>query len=395
MQFLDCCPICGARPYHVFYLPFRDLLGSGLETYEQMVAICHTCGFIFTQNPFTEEQLRNRYASFSKFEYDAENHLGGLKEWYIRQCKRQKNFIDETLGENGYSSIFEVGCASGYNLGLYCSKKLSGVEPSKLNCKLAKRNYQLELFCGMWEDFYLQEKIEHFDLLFLSMVLEHVVDPRTFLEQCVSKLSSQYVFIEVPTLDYKFMDEPFGMMCEEHVNIFTLESLVYLMRSLQYELMNCEMIFAQHLFLPAGYPSLMTVWNKTKAKNLYRPMLSSEEIFVNYVMKSRRILQEIDEKIRRIPKDEKLGLWGVGHHISMLYANTSLKEKNIVRVYDSDERKQGILIFGCKIKRFDMEDIVTKNIEAVLITTYTAQKAIINSLKFVQEKITIYTLYDI
>ena len=47
----------------------------------------------------------------------------------------------------------EVGAASGYNLSLYTGKRRFGIEPSALNCKLAKKNYGVEMFNGLWSEF--------------------------------------------------------------------------------------------------------------------------------------------------------------------------------------------------------------------------------------------------
>ncbi len=60
------------------------------------------------------------------------------------------------------------------------------------------------------------------------MVLEHIVDPAKFISDC-SEIDSKYIFIDVPTLDVKPVEEPMGMFCEEHVNIFTLDSICELM----------------------------------------------------------------------------------------------------------------------------------------------------------------------
>ena len=56
--------------------------------------------------------------------------------------------------------------------------------------------------------------------------------------------------------------------------------------------------------------------------------------------------ETVKDKINLIPDDVKLAIWGVGHHVSMLLANTRLEVKNIVRVYDSDKRKEGSKISG-------------------------------------------------
>lgn len=57
------------------------------------------------------------------------------------------------LPRRGYESIPEIGEASGYNLSLYEGKRRFGIEPFALNCNLAKKNYGVDMFGGMWSEF--------------------------------------------------------------------------------------------------------------------------------------------------------------------------------------------------------------------------------------------------
>lgn len=53
-----------------------------------------------------------------------------------------------------------------------------------------------------------------YDLIYLSHVLEHIVDSYHFLES-LKEINNQFIFIEAPTFDYKLQDEPYGMFGEE------------------------------------------------------------------------------------------------------------------------------------------------------------------------------------
>lgn len=92
----NCC-ICGGEVETKKILPFRDLIGSGVEVYNMHIARCDRCGFIFQQNPLTPEQLENRYKNESKYEFDAEDSFSPNSDDYIGRCHRQKHFIDENI----------------------------------------------------------------------------------------------------------------------------------------------------------------------------------------------------------------------------------------------------------------------------------------------------------
>lgn len=105
-------------------------------------------------------------------------------------------------------------------------------------------------------------------------------------------------------------------------------------------------------------------------------------------------LERLKQLIDQIPQDKRLAVWGTGHHASMLLANTSLSEKSIIRVYDSDVRKHVYTFHGVKIHSFDENDIYDKKIDGILVATYTAQKEISKVLENYKDLCTIYYLYD-
>lgn len=378
----------------IYQLPFRDLQGAGQETYTQKICFCRKCGFLFTGNPFSEEQLAERYQNFSKFEFDSEDYILDESDEYKKRCIRQFHFIEAAVGDD-FSSVMEVGAASGYNLSLYADKEVIGIEPSYRNCRAAWKHYQVKMYHGMFQDF-IKENSKIYDLVFLSHTLEHIVNPLDFILECRS-VCRKYMFIEVPSMDYKFMEEPMGMFCEEHVNYFTLESLSRLMYTAGFELADASYIFGLRQCLPAAWPAVSTIWRK-KEKNLNAPqipVLDSELLIRTYLKKNAEALDKLRKVIDRIPRDERLAVWGSGHHASMLLANTSLSEKNIVKVYDSDERKHVYTFHGIKITSFDRNDIYDKKIDAVLVATYTAQKAVSKILDSYKKICRIYYLYEL
>ena len=92
---------------------------------------------------------------------------------------------------------------------------------------------------------------------------------------------------------------------------------------------------------------------------------------------------------------KNLQFGGAGHHLSMLLDNTSLQNKHIVRVYDSDLRKKGQIVMGEPIQPYSKEDIDNGMVDSILITTYVAQKAIMTFLSKENLNVRLYILYDI
>ena len=102
------CCICGEKVATKKILPFRDLIGSGVELYNMHIARCENCGFIFQQNPLTAEQLENRYKNESKYEYDLNDNVFHESDDYLQRCHRQKHFIEENISSDkiGLGGVF-------------------------------------------------------------------------------------------------------------------------------------------------------------------------------------------------------------------------------------------------------------------------------------------------
>ena len=390
MTIQKCC-ICGSKVETIFELPYRYTDSLFNDVYVQKIGICKKCGFIFTQNPFTSEQLEYRYKQFSKYGFNDNKRIFNVSDDYQKRCKRQKFFIEENINDK-IKSIIDIGASSGYNLSLYSGIERMGIEPSKINCDLAKENYDVDMFNGMFLEFLEEKKKKKYDLVFLSHVLEHVVDPFKFISDC-SKINNKFIFIEVPLFDLKFINEPFGFFCEEHVNYFTYESLINLMSNVGYSLINSQIQIENKSTLPAGFPSICLLFEKSNVGKVSYFMFSSLEILKRYLKINSKELIKVQKRIESIPCGERLVVWGTGHHVSMLLENTELKNKNIVKFYDSDIRKKDLTIMGKVICPFNEADIIDKKIDAILIGTYTAQDVIYEILKKYENDIKIYKLY--
>lgn len=97
-----------------------------------------------------------------------------------------------------------------------------------------------------------------------------------------------------------------------------------------------------------------------------------------------------------IPSDERLAIWGAGNHASILLANTNLKNKNIVKIYDSDVKKQRVFkMCGLPISAYKEDDVINGSVEGILIATYSGQKAITKILEKSGANCKIYVLYNI
>lgn len=392
------CSICGKNIDIIYKIPFCGLIGMK-DYYEEKIGYCSNCSFLFNANPFSGDDLEKRYKYLSKYEFDEEKINFIEKQDYVIRSNIQKHFIEENCKEK-INSVFEIGAASGYNLSLYKKegKKVFGIEPSNYNKETSKKNYDIEIYADTFQNYLKEEKVQDkFDLIFLSHILEHIVNPMEFIEK-VKKFANKYIFIDVPTFDYKFSDENFGMFSDEHVNYFTFASLQNLMYKSGFHLINARIEFYLNCYVAAGTPAIMTLWKIDDENIKYEKKKIIDNTIDNvrrYIEDSENILNEIRKKIDEIKDDEKLAIWGAGNHTSRLLAMTNLKNKNIVRIYDSDVKKQGKEILNIKISNFKKEDIELGIVDKIIISSYSSEKAICNSIENIIPKNKIIKLYNL
>ncbi len=165
--------------------------------------LCRQCGLISTSPIFNQDSLEVFYDEFYvpiNYGVEKPEHL-----YNKDQCRNIFLFLDEVLDEK--LSLIDVGCGTG-DLLKYFKENLSDRFPAmkmrgcEYNSALTKEiNRQLKeelVFHGGIDQAFPEEK---FDLIILSHVFEHIVDPRIYLKKLKQRLKkNSYLYIEVPSL---------------------------------------------------------------------------------------------------------------------------------------------------------------------------------------------------
>lgn len=142
------------------------------------------------------------------------------------------DLMSSALGQCG--RILDIGAGGGFFLHSARQKgwQTSGVEPSKQAVAYASQRFEMDIFCGFLDAFSAPR--ESFDAIHTSLVLEHIPDPVTFLQQALALLKPGGVlWIEVPN-DFNPLQEvitarldkqPWWVVPKHHLNYFNFESL--------------------------------------------------------------------------------------------------------------------------------------------------------------------------
>jgi SAM-dependent methyltransferase len=236
------CPACGSRIFrklkeHVFkkradngdgasrdivrerlWILFNTVL-PGAETATFNILRCESCGLIFTDPRFTEDEM--------KLKYDAISELGGVKRrleedppiHMEKRASRIYGLVDRFICDPRPPAprILDYGGASGYILLPFVKSYECGV--------LDYEEWKLPEGIKYWgKDLSSLDATDRFDAILLLHTLEHIIQPRELLtELCCHLNDGGILYIEVPLgcfQEWRFIREPLT-----HINFFSEESL--------------------------------------------------------------------------------------------------------------------------------------------------------------------------
>lgn len=194
---------------------YRCLLCKGEEIkplYEKnncQVVKCKRCNFIWVPSipPIIEEDFYEKeYFCSDREEIGYKNYIGdGQVSWKRRKSKdyywHQQDYVSLVQRFKEKGKLLDIGCASGFFLkkALERGFKTVGVEISKYASNYGRENFGLQIFNGTLKE--ANFKNEEFDVITMWHVLEHLVDPESYIEEIYRILKKNgFLFIETPNI---------------------------------------------------------------------------------------------------------------------------------------------------------------------------------------------------
>lgn len=193
---------------------------------QHMVVTCSECGLIFTVPPVLDDELRELYST-EYWQRRCIKHSGpDIDPGPTARTMAQTKFILQTLSVTSLAGwrVLDVGCGSGNLLASLKNLGASawGVEPDPLLGRYAQEAYGVVVKVGLVGEIDLPA--QHFDLICMSHVLEHLADPLPALSKLrqVARPGGA-MFVEVP--HHPRTDFDIGRQQGPHLSFFTPETM--------------------------------------------------------------------------------------------------------------------------------------------------------------------------
>lgn len=356
------CPVCNSSS-NTFMFDNRLAIISGKQLSNKIVA-CDECYFIFADMIAGDEIYSEYYQKLSKYDV-ASAELNDIDKCRVLKAVE---LVQEFTEKN--AQVFDIGCGNSALLGALKDQgyhKLSGIDPAQ-NCSERALTYGInDVTRGSIVDFDLS-LIQDADVILVMAVLEHLVEPRNSIQRVVKgmKIGAKLI-IEVPNLIYfnSIEGEPYGEFSIEHIQFFSLASLLNMMAGL-----NLKIVGDAELELPhAG--SLFAVFERISATaNEFHDASNDVAIIKKYIYDSNSKLQCCFEKLI----DKNIILYGAGAHSARLLPQLNERGIRVEMIVDSNPNYYGETLGGIEIKDpialNDMSDI------PILISSFRSESAI-------------------
>ena len=157
---------------------------------------------------------------------NAHSHIPSLtfdNPWFALLASLRHDYLSEFISMDS-TSILEIGPGEGY-LAHHISSRHSDVTYDVLESDSDTR-VMLSTFCDSVYDHFSAIPCENkYDLIIISHVLEHVANPRAFIDSIIPLLANNsFLFIEVPCLDFTYKSK-----YDPHLLFFDKPSLSHLL----------------------------------------------------------------------------------------------------------------------------------------------------------------------
>jgi len=186
------------------------------------LGVCNTCNFKYAHPRPKIEFLVDYYNSISSVRFYKESDEKALKD-----TKKLNRMILKNHPEA--KNILEIGCSTGYYLrGLKLRGfEVCGSELSEDAVNLAREWYNVEVFAS---EFPPPSHLNKYDVIIIHHVIEHVMNPKDFLEQASNYLSDKGIFIietpNVNSMGIKLFRNNYPVFCPPgHLNFFSKSTL--------------------------------------------------------------------------------------------------------------------------------------------------------------------------
>jgi len=330
--------------------------------------LCEKCGYIFQTTSLSGRDLECYYQKYAfNFSIDESSCISSqVQTEREKKAKSRFDFISYYINTEAHNKFLEIGCGDGALLSLFNAKGVSlmGSELNRSHHE-ACRNRGIEIveFCPDKVDTRIEQGV---DVVIMSHVLEHIKNPKQFLEKLSGFMSghSSLLFVEVPDEAQVASPNNFSL---EHVSYFFQPVLAKLLQDSGF-----DVILQERANYETTPPSLRFLCVPKGEKRLallldsYKQDLRDKTSTFEATFKSTK-MNELKRK--------SVALFGGGSYAVDLMQYSGIKPSVI---FDNNPSKSGLHLGGVSIQPVSEADEYI--FDSVIITSWGSASEIESQL---------------
>lgn len=345
------CPVCSES--RTLKAAVKNYYLEGLNIgIKQEYRSCSRCGLLFVLNPPSGKFLSQYYNT------SLQERRSSVDFSERRHISDQVKFFKKAIA-SWPQSVLEVGPNHGVFLNELKKKGARKIYYSELN----ERSARLLKAKGYMNFDARRFKNITVELIAIFHTLEHIVDPRRFIKNLVSRLSEGgHIYIEVP--DFSLYDEATDSLLFEHVNYFNKLSLHYLLAECSLELVAVESdIDPLYAASPRRIMRMITRKSQAVPKNSRERVHKIRE----RVKRDNLFFEKLDRFLSKVKPEEPLGIYTAGLLARESLRKTDLKNKTLVGIFDRDLNKRGkkiegiLVLSSAELAKYNLKHLLVLN----------------------------------
>ena len=205
---------------------------------------CKNCNLYISGNTKQEviEKVSELYKGDYWNEHNSETSINSEYTDTDSQGKR-RNWVSQFLYTKQYitgKTLLEIGVGAGQSI-LWFEEEgfdVSGIEPDGRNVSMINKVLKRGKVAETSVEEFSSDKV--FDVIWMSHVLEHLIEPVRFLKKIRNNLKKSGIFfIEVPNCEYEPMLQS-SIEKNPHLYHFTKKALTKMVEQTEYRIMSCD-----------------------------------------------------------------------------------------------------------------------------------------------------------
>jgi cyclopropane-fatty-acyl-phospholipid synthase len=285
-------------------------------------------------------------------------------------------FINDTLKGRKVNTIFEIGCNDLYMLKKLRNKakQLYGVDPILKGKEYSVKDRKIKVIGEMFENINLNELGLNMDVVLSSHTLEHIAEPKSMIQDLVDNSSKETtLFFQFPGLESLVSDAHFDQVFHQHLNYFSLRSVLYMLEEVGAELIAYKVN-------PYHWGALMIAFKKNKNSSSSHKKFRKEaqNISKDHILSQYGIFKKcMDITAQRLEEYINKTIYGYGAALMLPVLNYYIYNLSIINcVIDEDPSKKDLYYLNVPKQIKMLKQIKNIDKSVVLVTAINSMQAI-------------------